>query len=544
MAPTVSVCFPTAGRPAYLDVALASVAAQAREAELVVVQDGAEDPAMRAVAERHGARYRATGVKGGVNATRNAVIADAQGELIVLLDDDVEVWPGWFGALLAAADAHPGADVLGGPIRPALDGGSDLRLCGREPLAITALEADIGFAWGANLALRRSALEKAGRFDARMSGIGDEEDWQRRLRAAGGEIVFVPEAGVDHRRAGSDATLRALARANWFRGRQARRYDRHKGTAPSAAQELRVLAGCVWHALARRCDNGWLMAALAIGRLAEALRPQSPAWSAAPDYLSGESGTLSRSGRFKGAALDLAANAGALPQRVALARAAAQSEPRRVLVLSVARPEYAGAAATAGVQLERSHHHVDIRLAAPLPNAGKWENLNAAVALHPADEHDWLLVIDDDVVLPRGFLDAFLFLCERFGFKLAQPAHAFNSHAAWRVTRRRPGALARRTRFVEIGPVTALHRDTFSTLLPFPDLQMGWGLDAHWGALAQEHGWPIGVVDATPVRHTRPVAGAYPREDAIAEAEAFLATRDYVRALDAQETVATYRSWR
>ena len=38
------------------------------------------------------------------------------------------------------------------------------------------------------------------------------------------------------------------------------------------------------------------------------------------------------------------------------------------------------------------------------------------------------------------------------GSALAQPAHAFASHAAWEVTRRRPGLLARRTRFVEIGP--------------------------------------------------------------------------------------------
>ena len=32
-------------------------------------------------------------------------------------------------------------------------------------------------------------------------------------------------------------------------------------------------------------------------------------------------------------------------------------------------------------------------------------------------------MVDDDVVLPRGFLDRFLFLAERFGLQLAQPAH-------------------------------------------------------------------------------------------------------------------------
>src|SRR5262249_42533055 len=84
--------------------------------------------------------------------------------------------------------------------------------------------------------------------------------------------------------------------------------------------------------------------------------------------------------------------------------------------------------------------------------------------------------------LPRGFLDRFLLLAEAFGFALAQPAHAFASHAAWEVTRRRPGVLARRTRFVEIGPVTAISARAAAVLLPFPDLHMGWGLDARWSA--------------------------------------------------------------
>jgi hypothetical protein len=97
---------------------------------------------------------------------------------------------------------------------------------------------------------------------------------------------------------------------------------------------------------------------------------------------------------------------------------------------------------------------------------------------------------------------------------------------------------------VEIGPVTAIHARAFDTLLPFPDLQMGWGLDAHWGAVAQQRGWTVGVVDATPVRHTRPVAGDYPRDLAEAEAHAFLATRPYLRRAQAQETLEAYAGWR
>ena len=155
---------------------------------------------------------------------------------------------------------------------------------------------------------------------------------------------------------------------------------------------------------------------------------------------------------------------------------------------------------------------------------------------------DWLVIVDDDVLLPRGFLDRFLLLAERFGFELAQPAHAFASHAAWDVTRRRPGVLAHRTRFVEIGPVTALSARAAAVLLPFPDLQMGWGLDARWSAIAAERGWPIGVIDATPVRHLKPVASAYPRDAAIAEAEAFLDGRAYVTRDEAAEILAEHRA--
>ena len=130
---------------------------------------------------------------------------------------------------------------------------------------------------------------------------------------------------------------------------------------------------------------------------------------------------------------------------------------------------------------------------------------------------------------------------EGFDFELAQPAHAFASHAAWDVTRRRAGVVARRTRFVEIGPVTALSARAAEELLPFPDLRMGWGLDGAWSALAAERGWAIGVIDATPVRHLRPVAAAYPRDAAIAEAEAYLDGRAYVTREEAV-TVDEYRA--
>jgi hypothetical protein len=175
---------------------------------------------------------------------------------------------------------------------------------------------------------------------------------------------------------------------------------------------------------------------------------------------------------------------------------------------------------------------------------GKFENLDDLLAEHPAGDYDWLLVIDDDVELPRGFLDRLLFLCERFSLTLAQPAHRLHSHAAWEVTRRRPGSVVRETSFVEIGPVTAFAAPSFDVLLPFPDLRMGWGLDMHWAALARERGWRCGVVDAVAVRHRQAAAAtSYPREEAIAEGASFLESRPHITAAEAQRTLATHARW-
>jgi len=290
-------------------------------------------------------------------------------------------------------------------------------------------------------------------------------------------------------------------------------------------------------------------------------------------FLSGESGrvggirmTVTRA--LADAALAAAAALSLTGRR--LDRLAATQEPRRVLVLSVYRP---GSRLPEALERLTSERH-SVRLvlgstgeadpalakhtAATQMRGGKFENLNrllaaapplgaAAVAplgaaAPPLGAYDWLFVVDDDVALTPRFLDRHIAVCERLGLDLSQPAQSMRSHAAWRVTRRRPFSLARVTQYVEIGPVTAFTRPVAQALIPFPALRFGWGLDNHWGALARERGWRLGVVDALPVRHEiQHVAATYAHADAIAEARAFLADRPYVRTDEAQRTVKTIR---
>jgi glycosyltransferase involved in cell wall biosynthesis len=274
--PTASIVIPTRGRPAYLDVTLASVAPQAQRAgaEVIVVSDGGDVPTS-AVAGRHGARLITLATPAGANAARNAAVGAAHGDPIVFIDDDVDAPPEWLDALLSGVAAAPERDVFGGPIRARLEGGGP-RACGRESAPITTLDfgpedRDVELVWSANMAIRRRTLEQIGSFDETISIRGDEEDWQRRYAAGGGRVRYLANAGLDHRRSAPDATLRRLAAAAYGHGRAARRYDVRKATAPGLLSELRTLVGCAWHVVRRRCANGIVLSAQAAGRLSEAL---------------------------------------------------------------------------------------------------------------------------------------------------------------------------------------------------------------------------------------------------------------------------------
>jgi GT2 family glycosyltransferase len=571
MTPPASIVIPTRARPAYLEVALASIVPQADRAgvEVLVIDDAGPSPTTRALVERLGARYEPHAGPRGLNVARNTGVERSTGALVVFVDDDVRVRPGWLEALLEAAREHPRVDVFTGPIEPCLEG-ARLRTCGREGPPITslnlgALDTDTRYAWGANMTIRRAALERVGPFEVALEHGGDEQEWQDRLRAGtpDARVRYVAGAALEHRRAGPDARLRSLARAAYARGRAGRRFDEFRGEAPGGrigggfpnpSHELLTLAGCLGHVLRRHCPAGLVMVAHSAGRLRESLQGQGAQADLDDDFLSGASGTVGGLDAVRRGVQDEAVNAFELlsGRRLRLTIAARRDPPpRKVLVLGVERPQHR--ALTQGIRTEllRSRHDVELHTAPP-GGLGKFENLNRMLAARVGggvggssiEDLDWLLLVDDDVLLPRGFLDRLLFLAERFSLDLAQPAHRLNSHAAWPLTRRRTFSIARETPFVEIGPITAFAATTFPTLLPFPELQMGWGLDAHWAALAREHRWRCGVIDAVAIRHrAAPAAAAYSREAAIAEARSFLAERPYLSVRETQRTLTTHRRW-
>jgi len=273
--PSASIVIPSLGRPDYLDVTLASVMPQASRAgaEVIVVSDGPDQRTAR-VAQSKGASFVSLPQERGVNAARNEGVRCAQGDLIVFIDDDVEAPADWLEEVLRGTRSAPDTEVFGGPIRPRLEQGP--RSCGREPGPISSLDAgahdrDIPFVWGTNMAVRRSAFERLGLFDDDLSGRGDEEEWELRYTASGGRIRYLAGAGLDHRRAPGDARLLALTRQAYRHGRESRRHDMRSGKSRPIPAEMRILAGCAWHTVRRRCAYGIVMGAKAAGSLREAL---------------------------------------------------------------------------------------------------------------------------------------------------------------------------------------------------------------------------------------------------------------------------------
>jgi len=222
-----------------------------------------------------------------------------------------------------------------------------------------------------------------------------------------------------------------------------------------------------------------------------------------------------------------AAHDAALASSGGLARvrkAAMARPPRRVLVAGVESPNRPGEMARVVGALVSSRHVLE-RSVIPMGDRGKFANVEAAIAAAPSPlpSYDWLIIVDDDVDFAPSFLDDFIAAAEAADLAIAQPAHKFDSYANYRLTHRRWGALVRQTRFVEIGPLTALRRNTFGDLIPFPPSRWCYGIDVYWAAIAQARGWKMGVVDGAPIRHLRPVATAYDSAGAVAEGREMLA---------------------
>ena len=220
---------------------------------------------------------------------------------------------------------------------------------------------------------------------------------------------------------------------------------------------------------------------------------------------------------------------------------AATMPVRKVLVAAVDVPSRRAGLDKVFADLSSSRHEVTF-VRASMAERGKFDNINPAIANVALNQFDWFIVVDDDIELPEHFLDEFLYVSEKKNLVLSQPAHKVNSHKTWSITRRTWANLVRTTHYVETGPVTAFHKTLFADVVPFPESRYGWGMDYLWAEAAWKRNLNVGIVDATPIRHTRPVAGSYNWTVAETELERLLASKGVTR--DRREYMSTTGEFR
>jgi glycosyltransferase involved in cell wall biosynthesis len=205
--PAVSVVIPTHQRREAVRRALASLARQTAPAEsfeAVVSIDGSTDGTREMLADlRTPFELRvADGPKRNRAAARNAALEMIRGEVVIVLDDDMEAVPEFVERHRRHHPPGSRVCVLGGvPVRLHAGSPPAARYVADKFDAHLASIGQPGHAfvprdfYSGNASLRAEVLEEAGRFDPSFCAYGNEDvELSLRLRAAGVELRYDPEA--------------------------------------------------------------------------------------------------------------------------------------------------------------------------------------------------------------------------------------------------------------------------------------------------------------------------------------------------------------
>jgi N-acetylglucosaminyl-diphospho-decaprenol L-rhamnosyltransferase len=243
------------------ELGMTSPGAAGKGTEIIVVDNASADgsvemlraefPHVTTISNQHNA---------GFGAANNQALAQSNGRYVLFLNPDTEVKPGAIRRMLAFIEQRPQAGCAGprllnpdGSIqssRRSFPGVATAfvestvlqRYCGglgalrrfysgrgdeHEPQRVDWLV-------GACLLMRRSALEEVGAFDERFFMYSEEMDLCYRLRQAGYEVWFVPEAEVVHHEGASSRQDLFLRNVNFHESRY-RFFRKHHGIAPALA---------------------------------------------------------------------------------------------------------------------------------------------------------------------------------------------------------------------------------------------------------------------------------------------------------------------
>lgn len=216
----VIVCWNTCGQLRSCLTSLErAVRLSGRSVEMIVVDNASSDGSGDMVERQFpSALLVRNSSNRGFAAATNQGIGVASGRYVVLLNPDTVVHERALATLLTYADTHPEAAVVA-PRLVGLDGETQLSFfpfptISRElwrllhldaiaPLAVYRVPKNpcvkaVDSVQGACMLVRREVFDNSGTLDERFFMYSEEIDFCRRVRAAGGEVHWHPEAVVMH----------------------------------------------------------------------------------------------------------------------------------------------------------------------------------------------------------------------------------------------------------------------------------------------------------------------------------------------------------
>lgn len=219
-APRVSFIICTYNRDVYIRRSMESVAHQDAEAhlfELVLVNNKSTDRTdeiCRAFGDAFSTLSYTYVIEEnqGLSHARNRGIAEAKGDILVYLDDDAFAEKNFVRELISFYDSHPQVHCTGGKTIPLFEAGKP-KWMSRFLMPLVAA-VDLGevakpfsrtqFPIGANMAIRRTAIDAVGLFDTALGRKGknlqggEEKDMFNRIRAKGFQPWYLPTTVAHH----------------------------------------------------------------------------------------------------------------------------------------------------------------------------------------------------------------------------------------------------------------------------------------------------------------------------------------------------------
>ena len=221
---TVSIIILTWNSEPYIEACLTSLEQGLTEfsSEVIVIDNGSQDRTCALIDKtRPGLQLVSNGKNRGVAPARNQGLRLAQGEYVLILDDDTVVQTGALDNLVRYMEAHQEVGLCGPKLT---DADGELQLsCRRFPTLTDKLArrlpailgqrvtretemADwdhqtirpVDYVIGACQLIRRRALQEVGLFDERIFYGPEDVDMCLRLQQAGWSVVYNPEAIIVH----------------------------------------------------------------------------------------------------------------------------------------------------------------------------------------------------------------------------------------------------------------------------------------------------------------------------------------------------------